>query len=353
VQSQKENLAPIPNYGKQSIYNRIIRIINGLIVKKIYATSLQFTLYPAYWHWKFSKSPKTIERDEEVNCNQYLTQKPNFGAGIGHQLANWNTGLYFATYFKVKFAHYPFSSAKWENFLGFGEGEIKALDLLKTRKFKRVRLPAFDSKDQKQIDLISEIIRSYKKENVLFTLEVDQGYERQCDTADLISEKFFGASARGQDKIIFSKDEFNIAVHIRRRMRVESQEVWQNRGLDNQYFLTCLNNVLDILRTDKKIRVYLFSQGGKEDFPEFNNFSEIVYCMEMGAEDSFLQMVHADLLISSKSSFSYKPALISQGIQICPASFWHSFPEKENYILADNEGQFDKGKLRKILAVTG
>jgi hypothetical protein len=261
--------------------------------------------------------------------------------------------LYFATYFKVKFAHYPFSSAKWENFLGFGEGEIKALDLLKTRKFKRVRLPAFDSKDQKQIDLISEIIRSYKKENVLFTLEVDQGYERQCDTADLISEKFFGASARGQDKIIFSKDEFNIAVHIRRRMRVESQEVWQNRGLDNQYFLTCLNNVLDILRTDKKIRVYLFSQGGKEDFPEFNNFSEIVYCMEMGAEDSFLQMVHADLLISSKSSFSYKPALISQGIQICPASFWHSFPEKENYILADNEGQFDKGKLRKILAVTG
>lgn len=58
----------------------------------------------------------------------------------------------------------------------------------------------------------------------------------------------------------------------------------------------------------------------------------------MGAQASFLHMVYADALIMSKSSFSYKPALLNRGIKFCPADFWHGYPKTTDWILLDEEG---------------
>lgn len=336
-----------PSYGGDSRLQKLRRKINAIILNKIINTPLQFRLYRSYWHSKVSFS--LSKSDSNKGLDQYLTQKPNYGAGIGHQLSNWNSGLYFANYFKVKFAHSPFSNKKWEGFLGFGEGEVNAFEFKKRSGVKTVKLPWFNPTSQKEIDLIGEIISSYKRNKVLFTLCQDQGYKRQCDTSEILSEKFFNAKDRINDKLIYSANCFNIAIHIRRRMKIESDEVWENRGLGNQYFFNILNQVTELLPKDKKVELYLFSQGTIEDFPEFKSFSNIHYCMEMGPIESFLQMVYADLLISSKSSFSYKPALISKGIQICPKTFWHSFPNFTRYILADNDGNFDKSQLINLL----
>jgi hypothetical protein len=168
----------------------------------------------------------------------------------------------------------------------------------------------------------------------------------QCDTYQILSEKFFKAKARSNDKLIYSKDKFNIAIHIRRRMKVESDKVWEARGLDNEYFTKVLHKVFVAIGTNKNVEVYLFSQGNIEDFPEFERFHNIHYCLDMGPVETVLHLVNADLLISSKSSFSYKPALISDKIQVCPETFWHKYPAKPNYILADNEGIFDNNQLR-------
>lgn len=62
----------------------------------------------------------------------------------------------------------------------------------------------------------------------------------------------------------------------------------------------------------------------------------------MNAQHSFLHMVNADLLITSKSSFSYKPALLSNGIKVCPSDFWHDYPKKKDFLLVDNKGDFLK-----------
>ena len=68
----------------------------------------------------------------------------------------------------------------------------------------------------------------------------------------------------------------------------------------------------------------------------------------MNAQDSFLHMVNADLLITSKSSFSYKPSLLSNGIKVYQKDFWHSYPDKEDWILVENDGIFDLKSLKKI-----
>lgn len=69
----------------------------------------------------------------------------------------------------------------------------------------------------------------------------------------------------------------------------------------------------------------------------------------MNPYDSFAHMARADLLIASKSSFSYKPALISRGVKICPASFWHGYPDGNGFVLADDQGRFDTQALCDLL----
>lgn len=341
VQSQ---FVASPNYGKQSKWEKIRRTIRARIIGKLANTPLQFKVYRSYMHYRLSRILKTKDKDESIK--HYLTEKPNYGAGIGHQLANWNCGLYFAGKYNLQFAHFPFSTEKWESFLGFGEGEVAAKDLIDSGKYRIVRLPKFDSTSDEEIALIGNIISSYTRKEVLFMLEGDQGYKRQCDTSKILSEKFFKAPSRKNDQIKFSTDTFNIAVHIRRRMKVETDEVWITRGLDNEYFSNILGQTLEIIEPGKKIEIYLFSQGNVEEFPEFSKFENMHYCMDMGPIESVLHMVNADLLISSKSSFSYKPALISKGIQIAPKTFWHAYPDTDQYILADNGGNFDHKKLK-------
>ena len=58
----------------------------------------------------------------------------------------------------------------------------------------------------------------------------------------------------------------------------------------------------------------------------------------MDAIDSFMHMVYADLLITSKRPFSYKPALLNRGVKVCPENFWHGYPDSEYWIMVDNDG---------------
>jgi hypothetical protein len=92
-----------------------------------------------------------IYGNKAENKVNYFTAVPNRGAGIGHQMANWIAGYWFAKKFKLKFAHIPFSQDSWERFLGFGENECLVVDLLKNENYKLVRLPKFNEKMLKKL----------------------------------------------------------------------------------------------------------------------------------------------------------------------------------------------------------
>ena len=289
--------------------------------------------------------------------SHYIGEKPNYGAGIGHQLANWNAGYYFSGYYNLRFAHFPFSNEKWDTLLGLGEKEMAARSLLKDKSFKKVRLPRFNSEKESEVKLIGNILQSYSNNNkIFFLLAQDQGYARQCDTYTGLSEKFFAAAARKENNLFYKAGILNIAIHIRRGdvadMKKRGDSKWEQRWLNNEYYVTVLQQVLATVLTGKKIQVYIFSQGNKDDFPEFNQFIDVNYCNHVSEYSSFVHMVYADILISSKSSFSYKPALISKGIKICPAGFWHAYPLLPDFIVADDNGNFEREKLETALKNT-
>ncbi|WP_281764291.1 O-fucosyltransferase family protein [Neptunitalea lumnitzerae] len=305
---------------------------------RLRGTNLYGYLYKSYWHSVFNKSNEN--NDGETTC--YLSAVPNPGAGIGHQLANWIAGYWWAKQFGLKFAHIPFGSDSWEHVLGFGEGDV-TLTQLKKEGYKVRKLPLFDEDRPNEVSNIKRIISSYKGNKVVFLCEQDQFYKNQYGVIKDIQNKFFNAPARAEDKLIFDDNNYNIAIHVRRGdiMTDPSNPNLAMRYISNDYFEKVLSNVLHhVVKTNKPVHIYFFSQGKVSDFQEFEKFENLHWCLDMGAKDSFLHMVYADALITSKSSFSYKPALLNKGIKVCPENFWHSYPKSKDWVLVNDNGDF-------------
>lgn len=325
----------IKNAGKGNLVEKARRKIRGIWVRKLRNTKLYPFCYRAYWHSIWLKN-----NDENIE-NLYLAARPNPGAGIGHQMANWIAGYWFAEQFGLKFAHIPFSNQKWEEFLGFYQNEITVREL-KSKGFKIRRIPMFDESNDIEVAMVNKIIGSYRGKRIIFLSEQDQFYRNQFGVLDTIQSKFFNAPARKSDKLIYHPEHYNISIHVRRGDIMQS-DLQNNANLamrfqSNDYFVNALKTVLNYLKDKDNVHIYLFSQGKKEDYQEFKQFKNLHFCLDMGAQESFLHMVYADALITSKSSFSYKPALLNKGIKFCPKNFWHGYPESDDWVMLNDEG---------------
>lgn len=280
----------------------------------------------------------------------YLTKTVNPSAGIGDQLASWISGFYYAKLFGISYAFSPVYPEKWNDFLGLECREVSAEYLLRKKGYKKVWLPFFEDNKEEDMQLIKQIIQAYEGKKVIFFLELHQVYGEQCGVMTELKAKFERAQKRNDDKLIYLEDDINIAVHIRRGDivggKTKGNDNLSMRWLDNKYYDKVLKKLTDFL-SDRTYHIYLFSQGDESDFAEFKKYEPITFCNEMSAMDSFLHFVRADILVTSKSSFSYKPALIADGIRICPQNFWHGYPKDSNWILVDDEGNFNDQILKK------
>lgn len=301
--------------------------------------------YPAYRHGiQFQGEIPEIDQKSTV----YITQVPNEGAGIGHQLANYIGGVHYAELFHVNFAYPGFKDAKWESFFGFDEGE-KSIRELKKAGYKLLRLPYFD--EEKDADLIRKIIASYEGQKVILQTELDQFYQKQYEVIPYIKKKFESASARKKEVFPFDRTKTNIAVHLRRGDIVKGQSTGEvgltKRWLSTEYFLNATKSSIKLLceKGVKKedIVIHIFSQGKDSDYQAFEKLGVVEYHLDENPIDSFLKMVRSDLLIISKSSFSYKPALLADGIRVCPREFWHGYPEDEKWMITKEDGSIDDG----------
>ncbi len=328
---------------KQVTIERIKRKLWGKLVSFTRNTCIYPFLYRSYWHYLLYKN------DREGTMDAYYAARPNPGAGIGHQMANWIAGYWFAKQFGLKFAHLPFSTEDWDKFLGFGIGE-KRVDELKKQGYKVRRLPLFQDGNPQEYELNKKIIGSYSGYKIVFIAEQDQFYKAQYGVMEEIKKKFYSASVRKNDTLIYSENNFNIAIHVRRGdiMSDFGNPNLTIRYLSNDYFEKVLRQVMENMKVSKPVHIYFFSQGLQNDYPEFANYPNLHWCMDMGAQDSFLHMVNADLLITSKSSFSYKPALLNKGIKVCPRHFWHGYPNAKDWIMVDNDGKISNEQITKL-----
>jgi hypothetical protein len=326
---------------------RAPRKLRQAIVRRLRRHQGYYWLYPSYWRMKMARGGR-----EGLSSESYFTATPNPDAGIGHQLANWIAGFWFAQRFGLRFAHTPFSSPRWERFFGFGEGEPSA-ESLKKDGVRTVDLPLFDEDNPREVEAIGRIIGSYAGQTVLFRAEQDQFYHDQYPVREALKRKFNSAPARQDDVLEDGGEALHVAVHVRRGdIAVDPATASENllmRWQESDYFEKVLSTTLSALG-ERPVRISLFSQGDDEQFRSFRQFPNITFKLDTGPVESFLQMVRADILITSKSSFSYKPALLNEGVKIAPAQFWHGYPDAEDWVLTGNDGSLNEERLRVAIS---
>jgi len=323
----------IKRFKKLTFKKFIFRSHLFFIVKILNKYWWRYFFYKSYWHSLVNA--KMINKKLKIKKN-YISINVDLGARIGHQMANYNSSLWYSKIFDLTHVHIPFPNKKWENLLGFATNSVSMKKLLKIG-YKKVDLPIFNEKNNKEILKIKKIINSYNNKKIIFLLTTNQGYTNQYEVAEILKEKFFNAKQRNKDKLIYNMKNFNIAVHVRAGDILNNKKLSKQRFLDINYFTKTINKSLSMIKTKKKIVIHIFSEKWLNSFSKFKNFKNIKFCHNLNQYKTFLHFIYADLLITSKSSFSYKAALISKGIKVSPKNFWHGYPKNDRkWILTKN-----------------
>jgi len=125
------------------------------VLQKLKDTSIYFYLYRSFWHSVLNLNFNNISKNQK----NYMSIDVDPGAGIGHQLANYNSAIWYAKKFNLIHAHTSFPNKKWEKLLGFNYSIICLEDLI-NKGYKKIKLPLFKEKDLVEISKIKKIIHS-------------------------------------------------------------------------------------------------------------------------------------------------------------------------------------------------
>ena len=196
-----------------SIISKIRKFTYVKLCAKVHKQLLELLgiwVYPAYWHYKLKG------RVESPDFSYiYFTARPHIGAGIGHQITNWIAGYCWAKHFGLTFAHLPFSSKAWDDFLGFGQEETQVATLRKNG-WKVRRIPLFDEDDANSVELAKNIISTYSGTKTIILCEQDQSYRYIYDVMGDLKTKFRNAHTNDHDRLTYEPSHFNVAIHVRR-----------------------------------------------------------------------------------------------------------------------------------------
>jgi len=111
------------------------------------------------------------------------------------------------------------------------------------------------------------------------------------------------------------KCKYDIAIHIRRGDITPRTE---ERYTSNEFYIDLIT---EFGRKYPSSRICIYSVGQDKDF-EGLKLKNVYFCLNEDIEKSFHDLVTAKILVTSKSSFSYSAALLSEGY-IYYLPFWH------------------------------
>lgn len=250
------------------------------------------------------------------NCYITCTGKTD---GIGAQVQAIFSTMLFAQEFGMTYVHTPFDKVwgsgdakEWEDFFNLGKSEI-AIDDIDTGSLNVV--------------YIDQPLFIRFKPNTLYVVQhchsfADSGSNARLysNIVDRLVEKY-RSSPKEKDQLFNKSEKVNIAIHVRRG-DVSETGIHSERYTNNLHYKSLLNSLIKMLN-ELKIgsSIHLYSQGSAKDFYDLEDFN-IHYHLDECVFTTFDNIVEADVIIMSKSTFSYTAALLSKAI-IIYEPFWH------------------------------
>lgn len=138
--------------------------------------------------------------------------------------------------------------------------------------------------------------------------------------------------------------QFTVCMHVRRGdVDVARQDMWT----DTASFLRTRELVEQALKAQGIApRFLIFSQGKREDFAGFEG-EGVEFHLDADPFWTLEQMIDADLLVMSKSSFSYVAGMLCDGLKLFEPC---QLPAMPGWIMRDAAGEFDAEALRQRIA---
>ena len=285
------------------------------------------------------------------------TNANGFGKEGICSVAQWNLVLYgickklevdfFADPF-INISHYQYNNIPKEK---WSEDFTKFFNLNKSQKFDveydfsgkyQDLLDVIDENKNSQKNICIEVDKNFIVQNV-FSI-IDQFFENQYlknITQNLVYRK----------QSYFDSTKYNISLHLR---SLNSCDVPTYPEMETYLVYkdsSHIKNIFDILKEklcDKKVCVYIHSQGDKNNFIDLLEFSEenfeVVLKLNEHPIDDMYHMSNADLLIMSKSSYSWISHLLNFNQTLVRDNFYQ--PIYPNRIFLDSDYKFDPSELK-------
>jgi hypothetical protein len=246
---------------------------------------------------------------------RFFASIPNRGARIGHVFCEWNSIRLLAQKAQGTFLHVPFSAqcAHWEGYFRFG------------RLYDELDLNSFSFLYEARTTSIDEFVR-YSPRGSLLVAEGYLGSHALHDQYERDSVLYKHITRQRYSYPIFSynnPNKINIAIHVRRGDIARTGPT-ADRFLELNFYQDAARRLNGILG-DCNIVVY--TNGEYEDFVSF--LPELPYTLRACKSETvdFNSMCDADIIICSRSGFSYIPALVTKRPKlVCPDGFWHKWP---------------------------
>ena len=154
----------------------------------------------------------------------------------------------------------------------------------------------------------------------------------------------------------FGNDAFTITVHIRRGDVTPAHPRYGHRYLYNEYYMRMIKKVLAqciyLKKHDVKDVVINICSESKsfealEEFKELTSTCKVNLHLDTELKSVYKLMIHADVLILSKSSFSFVPALYNKRCVVYHP-FWH---KRLNHWLDATDEDFDAQLVGQMISI--
>lgn len=162
-------------------------------------------------------------------------------------------------------------------------------------------------------------INDFEGSDILFLVHAD--FHSNENNIHLNETDCFNETKNIKEKIkidfnINNKEDKNytdIKIHIRRAD--VNKKLHPDRWLGNEYYLDVIEKLKNKLTSNYKITIYTQKKGfDSTGFEDYN----IVYDEETLDNEIWLSMVHSDVLVIGKSSYSYSAGILCDGLVIYP-----------------------------------
>ena len=290
----------ISNYNTINTDRLYIAIVGSILNKNV-------NIYPDNCYKNkavFDYSIKNVYQNTKFKKFKYVTitgNKDGFGAQLQAKMsalaycAKNKNYIYLHTPFKMMAHNYnknPNFRKKLENFAGMGLDEYQAHDFPNIMIEQKLFFPEVHWNSNPSI-YYDEII-------------------------DILRKKYY--HTKKPTIKYYKKNVYNCAIHIRRG-NVDKNRI--NRYTNNN---TYINLIKKIQKQYDNITFHIFSEGDIKDFSDIRKYNEdILFHLNIDIFTTFHSLVTTDILVLSKSSFSYTAGILSNGLVICNNMllWWH------------------------------